>query len=175
MARIHARRSFSGRRSPGRLTEWIALQFASDATALAANSTVLFASLNAAALAKRPFTIVRVVGSMFVQSDQNAAIENPFGAFGLAVVSAEASAVGVTAVPDPVTTPESDLWMGYQSFAAEGSASTNVGRPANFQTFDFRAMRKVDGNSDFVTVVANSSAADGLLFILNYRFLVKLS
>lgn len=175
MPRRVMRRSSFGRRSPGRLTEWGALAFGSDVVALGANTVLLHGVFSAGALAKRPFTIIRLVGSMMVQSDQNAAVENPFGAWGASIVTDEAVAVGVTAVPDPTSNPDSDLFFAYQSFAAEGSTSTNVGRPVNFQTFDFRSQRKVQDGQDIAVVVANASAADGLTFLLQFRFLMKLS
>ena len=163
------------RRSPGRLTEWLARQFSTDGTVLPASSFFIDSSFGAPILAKRPFTITRVVGLLSVQSDQNVAVELPFGALGFAVVSEKASTTGVTAVPDPVTEGSSDLWHVYQSFAAEGSASTNVGRPLMQFPFDSRAQRKVQDGEDCVAVIANASAADGLIYTLNYRMLLKLS
>ena len=170
------RRSFGGgRRSPGRLTEWIGRGFNTDGVALAASTVVIDSSFNAAALAKLPFTITRVVGLLSIQSDQNAAIELVFGALGFAVVSDQAVAAGVASVPNPVTDVSSDLWHVYQSFAAEGSASTNVGRPIQHFAFDSRAQRKVEQGMDCVAVIANSSNTDGLTYVLNYRMLLKLS
>ncbi len=170
------RRSFGGaRRSPGRLTEWFGHDFATDATALAANSFIIATSLSTAALAKRPLTITRTVGELFIQSDQNAAVENPFGAMGGMVVSDKAVSVGAAAIPDPVTQVNSDEWFLYQAFAAEGSTSTNVGRPMERFSFDSRAQRKVQDGEDIAFVIANASAADGLLFIFTFRMLIKLS
>ena len=169
------RRSFVGRRAPGRLTEWGALAFASAEDPLAANSVVLLAVGDATFLDKRPLTIVRTVGSLSVQSDQNVAVEYPFGAWGMAIVSDQAVAIGVTAVPNPVSNVTSDLWFAYGSFSAEGSASTNVGRPLMQFPFDFRSQRKVQDGENVIIVVANASAADGLNFVLNLRFLVKLA
>ena len=162
-------------RSQGRLTEWFGTVFGTDVINLPAASGLIALVMTAAELAKRPFTITRTVGLLSVQSDQNAAIENPFGALGGLVVSEKAIATGFTAVPDPVTESDSDLWFLYQSFAAEGSASTNVGRPVQEYLLDSRAQRKVQDGEEFAFVIANSSAADGLNFFLNLRILVKLS
>ena len=46
-----------------------------------------------------------------VESDQSAATELFIGNLGLAVVSDQATAVGVTAVPTPATDRGSDLWF----------------------------------------------------------------
>ncbi len=173
--RVVRRSGGFGRRSPGRLTEWFGHDFAVDTTNLAAATFVIQTSLSVAALAKRPFTITRTVGELFIQSDQNAAIETVLGAMGGIVVSEKAIATGATAVPDPVTQVGSDEWFLYQSFAAEGSASTNVGRPMETFSFDSRAQRRVQDGEDIAFVIANASAADGLNFIFQFRMLIKLS
>ena len=167
------RRSFG--RSPGRLTEWFGSAFLTDISPLAASSFVVQLTMVAAELAKRPFTITRTIGELVVQSDQNAAVENPFGAFGGLVVSDKAVATGATAIPDPVSEPSSDSWFVYQPWSAEGAASTNVGRPLQRYLIDSRAQRKVQDGDQFVFVMANASAADGVLFSISLRVLVKLS
>ena len=170
-----ARRSFGRSAGPRRLTEWVARTFNVDGIVLPANTFAIDSLFGAPVLAKRPFTITRVVGLLSVQSDQNVAVELPFGALGFAVVSDKAATTGVTAVPDPVTEGSSDLWHVYQSFSAEGSASTNVGRPLMQFPIDSRAQRKVQDGENCVAVIANASATDGLIFTLNYRILFKLA
>ena len=92
-----------------RLTSWF--QFQPGRTAFSSvGGTVLF-SLNAAALALRPFTIVRTRFLVSVVTDQVAADELVLGALGMAVVSDQAVAIGVTAVPTPITDMGSDLWF----------------------------------------------------------------
>ena len=169
--RTVVRRSFQGSRSPGRLTEWFA---GVPAEVALAGSAFTFTSLNAAGLAKRPFTITRTVGLLSIQSDQNAAAEFPFGAMGMMVVSDKAVATGATAIPDPITEQASDMWFMYQAFSAEGTISSNAGRPIMQFPFDSRAQRKVQQGEDVVVVWANGSV-DGLNFVSNFRQLVKLS
>ena len=171
----NVRRSFGGRTSPGRLTEWFGTVLAADFTTLAANTFAVNLVMTAAELAKRPFTITRVVGQLNIMSDQNVAVETPFGAYGGIVVSDKAVATGATAIPDPTTEVSSDGWFVYQPFAAEGSASTNVGRPLQRFMIDSRAQRKVEDGDQFVFMIGNASAADALLFQVNLRVLVKLS
>ncbi len=104
MAQRHFQNAPRSRGAPRRKSLW--LDFASifvDRAALAAASVSLVSSLNAAALALRPFTIVRTRGLLIVQSDQVAATEQPFGALGLSVVTDQASAIGISAVPTPIT------------------------------------------------------------------------
>ena len=73
-------------------------------------TSVVQTSLNAGALALRPFTMVRVRGVIRLETDQLTTTEFQEIAFGLAVVSDQAVAVGVTAVPSPVSDNGSDLW-----------------------------------------------------------------
>ncbi len=172
--RVIRRSSGFGRGAPRRQTEWIPLAFGSDRLALAASSGVLTSSLNAAALAKRPFTVTRTVGSLFIASDQQAASEFPFGAFGMMVVSEKAVATGFTAVPDPVTEVGLDEWFVYQQFMVSGSGDAGFRNWMNFP-FDSRAQRKVQDGEDITVMLANASATDGLFFQVFFRMLVKLA
>jgi hypothetical protein len=113
---------------------------------------------------------------LFVSSDQIAASEQAMGAFGVAVVSDQASAIGVTAVPTPITDADSDLWFTFQYgiarliFDAGGAIHT---APTVYQ-FDSRAMRKVEQGQDIVSTFENASGTDGLLYLALWRMLVKL-
>ena len=75
-----------------------------------ASDAALITSLNAAALALRPFTIIRSRGFMHMVSDQIVGTENVVCAFGKIVVSDEAVAVGVSAVPSPWA-QDSSSWL----------------------------------------------------------------
>ena len=176
MARSRVMRRSSGfRRSPGRLTEWFGAPFTTQPVPLANSTFLLDSSLGATGLAKRPFTITRTIGLLSILSDQNAAVEVPFGAMGFQVVSEKAVATGVTAVPDPVTEVDDDAWFVYQAWCAEGTASTNAGRPIQQFPFDSRAQRKVEDGQNLAVVVANANNNSGAQYVLNYRILVKLS
>ncbi len=135
-------------RSAKRKTLW--LDFASGRTAetnLPAASSLLSSSLNAAALALRPFTIVRTRGMLWTASDQVAGPEDAFGAFGYAVVSDQASAIGVTAIPTPITDAGSSLFFSWTPWMAAIEQATAVGfdaTPGFVQHFDSKAMRKVE-------------------------------
>ena len=169
------RRSFGGaRRSPGRLTEWFGSPFQVDADTLAAGAFVVQVTMTAAGLAKRPFTITRSVGMISIFSDQAGAIEHPLGAVGGIVVSDKAVATGATAIPDPVTEVSSDSWFMYQSFVGPQSTALDGPGPQHFP-IDSRAQRKVGDGEQFAVVIANPSSVDGLRFIFNMRFLIKLS
>ncbi len=168
---VPARRGGSVRRQ----STWFTFS-AGHTTLAGAGTSVLIASLNAAALALRPFTIVRTHLELIIASDQTGAAERQAAAFGLAVVSDQASAVGVSAVPTPSTEADSDLWFAHQWMFNEFLFISGVGVDPNAgrrYTIDSKAMRKVDQGSDMVFVVENVLAGGSVVGSAG-RILVKL-
>jgi len=93
-------------------------------------------------------------------SDQVAAVENPFGALGVMVASAQAVAAGVASLPDPVTEITSDVWRIYQPlFVSQGA--TAVSKPVHRFVIDTRVNYKLQAGTDASIVVANGSAGAG--------------
>ena len=154
-----------------RASTWF--QFQPVTTTLVATGGTIIFSLNAEALALRPFTIVRTRFLLHVRSDQSGAIENQAGALGLAVVSDEATAVGVTAVPTPISELGSDLWFAVMLYMAAGSA-VNEGRVGSGFELDSRAMRKVEVGQDIVVVLEQATPSSGQIVVTGGRMLVKL-
>ena len=161
-----------------RKTAWAASVDVTAAVNLAANSILLDATANAALLALRPFTVVRVRGVLWVQSDSVASSRTPFGALGFAVVTDTAAALGVTAVPAPIAAEGSGVWFVYQYFMGHRTLLTAAGFNGTEDwgkyEFDSKAMRKVDIGQDIAVVLQNRAAVGGMNYILKYRFLVKL-
>jgi len=161
-----------------RETAWLGGEAFSVALA-APNTAVLASSLNALALALRPFTVVRTRGFASVSSDQSAATEDFGASLGMAVVSDQAVAVGVTAIPTPTLEDFSDLWYVYEMMLgrfAFGSAASfsdvGVGR-----VIDSKAMRKVEDGQDLVLAVEGPGAtftASGSIIKVYTRILIKL-
>ena len=141
----------------------------------AASTAVILTSLDAAALAARPFTVIRTRGWMDLASDQTANTEDQIVIYGEIVAKDEAVAVGVTAVPTPVAQSNSDwhvfepLSWGLRVADATGLLNGGVGR-----SFDSKAMRKVDLGDDLIQVVETAAASEGILFRVFSRALVKL-
>ncbi len=162
-------------RAPRRKSVWIGSADTDVFQALAAAGTILDSSLGAAALALRPFTVVRTRGTIAVKSDQTAADEEGVLGFALAKVSDQASSIGITAVPTPITDEASDLFFVYQ-FAWFSWQHVTSGGGISIMTTEFesKAMRKVDIGEDIVTVVENASASFGVQFQVKFRILVKL-
>ncbi len=156
-----------------RATEWLFRTFSSGDTTIPAASFIFDSSLTTAEKAKRPFTIIRTIGLLSVRSDQNAAIEWPFGALGMQVVSEKAVATGVTALPDPVTEGASDTWFVYQDWQS-GTINTSE-RTVYDYPFESRAMRKIEEGFDVAIMIANASALHGVQYVLNFRMLIKVA
>ncbi len=157
-----------------RETVWAATQPAN--AVVAGNTAVLITTLNAAALALRPFTVIRTRGRIGVFSDQVIASESYGVAYGHAVVSSEASAIGVTAVPNPIADMASDLWYVHELISGRFTFISGVGVEANdgqWKDFDSKAMRRVNGDQDLISIV-EANANIGQTFHAGYRFLLKL-
>ncbi len=139
----------------------------------AASTAVFQTSLNAAALALRPFTVIRTRGHMLVRSDQTAANEQVNVMYGRAVVTDQAVAIGVTALPTPATDNDSDLWFQF------GSASLHFGVDVKnsiqvLQLIDSKAMRRVEDGQDIAGVVETDANSEGAVIAVFTRSLVKL-
>ncbi len=179
MANVHTR-SRSGFIMRGgtrrRETEWISVDETSTNLATT-NSAALINVGSAAVLALAPFTIVRTKLNCFVRSDQTVALETWQTAIGVAVVSAPASTIGITAVPTPFTDLGSDLWLLHQIFSGQLGFVTGSGfitQPIS-QDVDSKAMRKVEDGADVAFVVENSSLAGlGSNWTVAGRMLIKL-
>ncbi len=172
-----ARKSGNVRRD-GRMrrnTEWIEAPV--DSTTLASASTaVLTGVLSAGSLLLRPFTIVRTRGMFYARSDQTAALEDWSVALGYAVVSEQATAIGVTAVPTPETDKGSDLWFVYEEIFGTFGFISGVGvfMGDYSRSFDSKAMRKVEDGQDLSIVVETSAISAGVKVVESARILVKL-
>jgi len=139
-------------------------------------SSSILTSLNAGALALRPFTIIRTRGMMSITSDQGAATERYAVALGGIVVTDEAVAAGVASVPTPSSEDASD-WYFYERLANELQINSSigfVGQGSRFKDFDSKAMRKVDIGQDAITVQQGTVNNVGVILLAYCRTLVKL-
>ena len=156
-----------------RKTFWIAGVVTSNTAVTAATQLT---TLNAAALALRPFTVIRSRGWVSFGSDQVGIDELQVVHYGATVVSQEADSIGVTAMPAPGSSNGSD-WFVYTSGAMRFEFGTAVGiNPdmTNRLEFDSKAMRKVEEGSTVVTIVEPDAASSGIRVIAFNRILIKL-
>jgi len=156
-------------------TLWIGSP-STDTTIAAANTAVLILSLGAAGLALRPFTVVRVRCYWHLKSDQTANTEAWGASIGYAVVSDQASAIGVTAVPTPETDKSSDLWMLHATRYGQYSVSSAIGvlEQGFGENIDSKAMRKVQEGEDFITVLETPNITGSARVLQSDRILLKL-
>jgi len=168
------RARFAGR-SPKRSSVWIGA--AAGPTAVGAGISGLLATLNAASLALRPFTVVRTRLWLHVNSDQQAAGELVAGAFAMIVVSDQAISTGIGAIPQPTSNTDAPYFV-YEPFVNQIEFGTAVGFNDGTGTnwiVDSKAMRKVGNNEDIAMVAENASGAgQGINISLIGRMLVKL-
>ncbi len=155
-----------------RATSWLRSPLLTGPDTLAAASAVI----DSLFITGEPTTIIRIRGAIAVTSDQFASSETWIGAVGVCVVSDQANAIGVTAVPTPVTDADSDLWMMHQYF--QGAVAFSTAAAFDFQRytqfpFDSKAMRKMNEDESLLFVVENSGATQGLQYILQYSVLFK--
>ena len=171
-----ARKSGFVRRNGVMRREMVWLDTIVASVTLASPSAVaLVTTLNAAALAARPFTVVRSRGFLQVKSDQIAAQETFQVGYGQIVVTDIASAAGVASVPTPEVEVASD-WQTYQWAAGALGFVTGAGiwNDGIFVEFDSKAMRKVDQGDDLIEVVEASSVSLGATVKIFNRTLIKL-
>ena len=137
-------------------------------------SVQILGSLNAAALALRPFTVVRTRIEAAFASDQAGASEIPFGALGFIVVNDKASALGATGVPGPITNSVDDFFV-WQAMSQNMIFLSSIGYTDRSHRYeiDSKAMRKVDAGDD-VAIMSEMTASVGATLVLQGRMLVKL-
>ena len=162
--------------SSGRKTFWIGGTIV-QTTLVSANSAAIITSLNAAALGLLPFTVIRSRGWWGMNTDQVSTDEDQHAIVGNIVVSDEAVAVGITAVPTPVSESGSN-WFMLDGAAQRFEFGSAIGLLPNSiperYVFDSKAMRKVEEGQDVITVIEAGPSSSGLTLVLFQRMLVKL-
>ena len=146
-------------------------------TNISASQTNLVYTASAAENALRPYTVVRTHLFLAITTDQLSVGEMQQMAIGFAVVSDQASAIGITAVPTPITDLASDAWYLHQFLVSEFLLATAVGfQQVDTQQInvDSKAMRKVEDGFDNIVTVETTSSSDGLLIFTAGRQLLKL-
>ena len=172
MARRSSRARFDRARSE-RIPVWF--QWRLNLAVATAGSSTLLTVLNAAALALRPFTIIRTRLLLFVESDQSIASEIAQGAFGMIVVQEEAVDAGVISLPTPISEADASFFV-YEPFVNSfvfGDATGFVEPAGTLMSIDSKAMRKV-GLSEDVASIVELGSAEGVNIAFEGRMLVKL-
>ena len=119
-------------------------------------------------------TILRTVGQLGVASDQQAQNEQQQGAMGLCVVTDAAAAVGITAIPGPVTDMSDDVWLLHVPFVNRFLFGSGVGIHANGMNsvdFDSKAKRVVHSGTQLALVIENAHAGNAFIIAVSIRLL----
>ena len=117
-------------------------------------------------------TVRRTRGRFWVQSDQAAAFENQFGAFGAVVVSDLAIIAGVASIPSPVFDGDDDGWFLLEHIV-QGGAQSSTGTAGSWYQFDSKAMRKLEQGFGVAVVVENSSVLFSMQVAIGISLLVS--
>ena len=123
-------------------------------------------------------TILRTVGNLAVASDQSAASEVQIGAFGMIVVSDDALAVGITAIPGPVSGVGEDGWFLFVPINQRFLFGSAIGMNLDYghvYDYDSRAKRKVEDGRVVALVAENAHATHGFNISLALRQLSMVS
>jgi hypothetical protein len=133
---------------------------------ITSNSAILLNVFGAEQLAFRPFTILRTRLDINFRSDQFANTESPTGAYGEIIVKEDATAIGITAVPTPLSSPEAD-WYIYQGMTAPFVFSTAAAfnEMGVRYMIDSKAMRKVTIVDDLAAVFEMRNVGGGFINI----------
>ena len=171
------RRQFVGRGSK-RLTDWTFGLQSTAATNVPAASKVLVASIASSVLLDiAPATIIRAHGVFHISTDAPTASEFQIGGIGIGFVNEVARALGVTAIPGPVTDALWDGWFVHQFLAQRSLSQTSVGFASSqfgrTYTIDSKAMRKFDSDVGLVFMAENTHASQAYSIVWFMRILVK--
>ena len=121
-------------------------------------------------------TDIRLRGFAELLLSAGTALDGFRGALGIGYVSEEAFAIGITAIPTPVTDSDWGGWIWHQFFELHNpTATAGVESQLRFN-IDSKAMRKVTNNQLMVGVMeANETGVSSLTLHADTRVLSKLS
>ena len=99
------------------------------------------------------------------------------GAFGICVVSINAFAIGIMAVPAPITDIAWEGWLWHEFFSVHVGDSTAGDRSPNVirKSFDTKGMRKLGSNQTVACVIeVEEAGADTMVAFVGSRMLLYL-
>ncbi len=161
---------FRGSSRTSRLTTWLGPADAGYVNVASGGKSLL-----ASSSFEEPNTVIRTRGVVSVGPQSFGVDVEIKGAYGVAIVSTDALAVGITAIPGPFSDSDWGGWLVWRSFAFIFEFGDSTGRMfANVNMeIDSKAMRKVESNESLV-VIAESQG--GLFQIWDgTRHLIKLT
>ena len=167
-------------RSRRRETEWSEGPGSTGVTNVTASGSA-FVGLGVAA-AHPGLTQIRLRGLLDLWIRGNPATDGDgyFGAFGIGIVEAPAFAIGITAVPTPVTDAASETWLYHHFFSVHmGDITGGAGQSSMMHqriVVDSKAMRKTPPNVVMYAVIESVEiGAANMDVFFDSRALLKLS
>jgi len=121
-------------------------------------------------------TIIRMRGFVEMILESAGAVGDGFsGAFGIGIVTAPAFAVGITAMPTPVTEVEWEGWLWHQWFSLHAVVAAPSAEQRQTFEIDSKAMRKFDSEQVlFAAWEGTESGSVTAQIRLATRILIKL-
>jgi len=168
------RRGLIHQRAAGkrRLTQWgLGVGSTAQTTVSVASSVIIGSAVTFGASA----TIIRMRGRFDAFISTAAAVGDGFqGAVGIGLATSAAFAIGITAIPTPITEAAWDGWLWHSFFGAHRGFDGSGAGAASLE-IDSKAMRKVsDEMSLFAAIEVVEVGASTLRVHLDTRLLVKL-
>ena len=161
--------------STRRLTEWVGMLITQPIT-IVGSTTNLVGELTQADLSVlTPCTLIRVRGALQFTHQSRTVGHDPNGAFSISIVKENARAIGITAIPSPVSDLGDDTFLLWEPWAL-AMRSANEGQPLHQRIpIDGKAMRKIE-DGDGLVVVCQNGAPGGqnaqLMYALRFLFLL---
>jgi len=119
-------------------------------------------------------TVRRVIGTAWVGSDQSAGFEDQVGAIGACIVTDQALATGVAALPGPATDANDEIWQTwFPVMQGSAKALTAAGRDGFQYAIDSKAMRKQPGGTNLAFIAENFHATHAWDLSLGISVLVS--
>ena len=165
---------FKARGGPKRQTTWVG-PADQGYIAVATTAKVLVGSFDPEGSGLPKPTVIRTRGELSVIPNPLTATAEVVGAWGLAIVSDQAFAIGITAVPGPFDEADWDGWFAWGSFSFNWAVADATGRQHAAVTIvvDSKGMRKVTTNETIVLVAQSQTGA--FQISMPVRLLLKLS
>ena len=159
-------------RGKARLTQWVGPADQAFVNVATGGSTLV-----ALVSFEEALTVIRNRGGFAHKPQAYSSDLTYAGAVGMGIVTAEAFAIGITAIPTPFSDADWGGWMVWRSFAQQnelqGTAANVIFPAAVVMEIDSKAMRKVTPNEVLVIIAESQSGAFALS--AGIRTLVKLS
>ncbi len=167
-----------GRASQRRLTSWGLGPGGTVALPISASGAFAFATV--AVPTETGLTVVRTRGEVLLTLiTATGSLDGFRGAFGIGIATDRATAIGITALPSPISDEDQDMWLYHRYFTVVANISTEadfgLSAALRFEV-DSKAMRKLPiGMAIFAAIEVVEVGAAVMDASFNSRLLLKLS